>query len=110
MNKYARLNFKFLTQPEASTVAMLTELLHESAVAAQDTYVGDFEVFYNAKEHIIGVSVPYVDGHEAGAVRAGLVLGWCLCELERSHERTGDGGSTWMSTHNAADEMLSSFV
>lgn len=74
--------------------------------AAIDGYADDHEVFYLAKQGVVGLSIPYEDDDPMLLLEAGAVLGFCQCRCEQSD--IGGIQSMWMSLHDGDESLIDS--
>lgn len=101
---YARLNIQLAASPDIEEIASeVEELLHDAAI---NGYADEFETFYDAKQRIVGVSIP-LEADTMLTLEVGSVLGRCQMEFE-DMEDAPESESIWFSIHELDDTTLES--
>ena len=108
MTAFARLNIRCGNLDDAASLELQALL----GCAATEGSADEHEVFRDGT--VSGVSVPCDLGSALSLLQAGSVLGFVLSRYERwvgtQPVLAHDGGTAWMSLHNAADKVLASPV
>ena len=108
--KYAQLNLKLKNLSNIETHAEKWQaVLHNAALEA---YANEFEVFYNEKKRILGVSIPFDDEDQMTLLEAGAILGYCNGQYEAISSAEDENSSfhivemAWFSINDVNDNVL----
>ena len=107
---YAQLNLKLKDLPDIEV--HVEKWQKELNNAALEGYADEFEVFYNVKLHILGVSIPFDDEDPMTLLEAGAVLGYCNGQYEAISAAEDDGSgfhpveASWFSINDVNDNVL----
>lgn len=104
--KFARLNLQLKDGPGlADMVKRYQAALFDAAIEGYGDE-DEFEVFYEEKNRIVGVSIPF--DNEVSLLEAGSTLGYCLCECGKPDDLSYI--NSWLSIHDWDDSLISSPV